>query len=148
MRNLEEDYSRYEAINEAYKAAGESEEAGKKARAKYQELLEEVRTEGKDYGNLMRLYTEMKERGNAYIDIKDPSEYRDEAHMIETMRTYGIKAFTFTSGWSSAMESLWELEQAGAKNQGMVEVNGSKTYDFSKKEETFEKKHGFLFTID
>jgi hypothetical protein len=148
MRNLENDYSRYEAINEAYKAAGESEEAGEKARAEYQELLEEVRTEGQDYGNLMRLYTEMKERGNTYIDIKDPSEYRDEVHLVEAMRTYGIKAFTFTSGWSSAMESLWELEQAGAKNQGMVEVNGSKSYDFSARKETFEKKHGFLFTID
>ena len=48
MRSLEKDYRRYEAINKAYEAAGKSEEAGAKARADYQALLEEVRTEGKD----------------------------------------------------------------------------------------------------
>lgn len=148
MRSLENDYRRYEEINKAYDAAGKTEEAGEKARAAYQDLLTEVRTEGKDYGKLMRLYTEMKEHENTYIDIKDPDEYEDVAHLIETLRTYGIKAFTFTSGWSSALESLWNLEKAGARNQGMIEVNGNKEYHFGKEEPSFEKKHGFLFTID
>ena len=146
MRSLEKDYRRYEAINKAYEAAGKSEEAGEKARADYHVLLEEVRAEGKDYGNLMRLYTQMKERENTYIDLD--GTYEDEEHILETFRTYGIKAFTFTSGWTSALESLWKFEQAGAKSQGMIEVNGNKSYHFGDAEATVDKKHGFLLTID
>jgi len=146
MRNLKEDYRRYEEITKAYEAAGKTEEAGEKARAAYQELLAEVRAEGAEYGRLTRLYTEMNERENDYIDLD--GTYEDAAHILEIFKTYGIKEFAFTSTWSSALESIWRFEQAGAKNHGMIELNGMKTYKPGDEEPSFEKKHGFLFTID
>lgn len=123
MRNLENDYRRYDEINKAYDAAGKTEEAGEKARADYQDLLTEVRAEGDGYGWLMRLYSEMKEKENDRIDL---DELRiDAKDALETMKKYGITEFTFSSTWSSTIEKVWDFEQAGAKMLGMTQVNAS-----------------------
>ena len=67
MRNLEEDYRRYAAIEKKLMEDGNTKEAEEEARKEYQELLEEVRAEGKQYGKLMRLYTDMKKKENLTI---------------------------------------------------------------------------------
>lgn len=138
MRNLEDDYRRYEEIESRWKGNEEQ------ARDDYQELLEEVRSEGKAYGNLMRLYCEMKRRGNERIDFDSPFSLMTEAEWLHTLRTYGIKEFTLSSGWSSAVESAWKLQEAGAKLEGLIEINGDR---IGWKQEEVERKPAYLFRV-
>lgn len=145
MRNLEEDYRRYAAIEKKLMEDGNTKEAEEEARKEYQELLEEVRAEGKQYGKLMRLYTEMKKKENLTI-VLDGS-YDDILDTLLAFKEYGISKFVFASGWTDAMEQLWKIQSAGAINLGMVEVNESKDYSFTTKQYEYRKVHGFLFQI-
>lgn len=145
MRNLEEDYRRYAAIEKKLMEAGNTKEAEEEARKEYQELLEEVRAEGRQYGKLMRLYTDMKKKENLTI-VLDGS-YDDILDTLLAFEAYGIKRFVFASGWTDALEQLWKIQSAGVTNLGMVEVNGSIEYNFKTHEDEFKKVHGFLFQI-
>jgi hypothetical protein len=147
MQEIEADYRRYEEADAAYtKADMEHDEAAvKEAREAYHKLLEEVRAKGKDYSFMMRLYSDMKKRHNDYIDMD--GTYDDEEKIIGIFRDFGVKAFTFTSTWSSALESAWNYQKAGTKVDGMIEVNGNQKISFGSDEVEFEKKHGFLFTL-
>lgn len=147
MQEIEADYRRYEEADAAYtKADMEHDEAAvKEAREAYHKLLDEVRAKGEDYSFMMRLYSDMKKRHNDYLDMD--GTYDDEKKIIGIFRDFGVKAFTFTSTWSSALESAWNYQKAGAKAAGMIEINGNQKITFGSDEVKFEKKHGFLFTL-
>ena len=147
MQELEADYRRYEEIDAAYtKAERENnDEAIRRAWEEHKEIVKEVRAKGRDYDFMMRLYSDMKERRNDYIDMD--GTYDDEEKILGIFRDFGVKAFTFTSTWSSALDSAWNYQKAGAKAAGMIEVNGNQKTRFGSDEAEFEKKHGFLFTL-
>ena len=142
---LEQVYTREEELErayEAYKAAGD--EAGmEKARKEYQAMEKEVlETEDSDFGFAFRLYKQMKECGNEYIDLS--IAIHDEVGVLQTLRKYGFEHFTFSSGWSSAVESAWIFQQNGCRLLGLIELN-SIHKDWTTGER--EKVHGYLFSI-
>ncbi len=142
---LEQVYTREAELERAYEAAkAAGDEAGmEKARKEYQAMEKEVlETEDSDFGFAFRLYKQMKECGNEYIDIS--TAIHDELGVLNTLRKYGIESFTFSSGWSSAVESAWIFQENGCRLEGLVELNGT-TKDWITGER--EKVHGYLFSI-
>ena len=89
-----------------------------------------------------RLYKQMKECGNEYIDLS--FLIHDEVGVLQTLRKYGVEHFTFSSGWSSAVESAWIFQQNGCKLEGLVELYGLNR-DWTTGER--EKVHGYLFRL-
>ena len=143
---FEETYAKDTAILASYHAADQAEDlAGiEKARAEHDALLERIREEGSDFEMLYGLYCRAREIGNALIDIREPHEYNDAAKLIASLRKYGIEEFTFSSGWSSAIESAWEFTQQGCKLEGLVEVN-DRIKSFGRKD--YDKRHALLFRV-
>ena len=142
--NFAQEYAREEAIKNAYHAAEKAgdEDGKKKARVDIRSLTEEIAAKGDDYAFVYRLYQEMMEAGNDHIDLRDP--IRDDAKMIETLRNLGVESFTFSSGWSSAVESAWIFQRCGCRLQGLIELNSPHMNWFTG---TREKVHGYLFSI-
>ena len=142
--NFAQEYAREQAIRAAYNTAKETgNESGiEKAKADMRSLNEEIGAKGDAYAFVYRLYKEMKEAGNEHIDLHDT--IRDEAKMIETLRSLGVESFTFSSGWSSAVESAWIFQQNGCRLQGLIELNSPHMNWFTG---TREKVHGYLFSI-
>ena len=142
--NFAQEYAREEAIRAAYNIAKETgNEAGiEKAKADMRSLNEEIGEKGDAYAFVYRLYQEMKEAGNEHIDMHDT--IRDEKKMIETLRSLGVESFTFSSSWSSAVESAWLFQQNGCRLEGLIELNGT-AKDWLTGER--EKVHGYLFSI-
>lgn len=142
---LEQVYTREAELEGAYdaaKAAGD--EAGMvKARNEYQVMEKEIlETEDSDFGFAYRLYKQMKECGNKYIDLS--IAIHDEIEVLRILRKYGFEHFTFSSGWSSAVESAWIFQQNGCRLEGLIELN-SIHKDWITGE--LEKVHGYLFSI-
>ena len=108
----------------------------------HQDLLQEVRVEGEAFGDMMRLYSEMKQQGNSRIDLS--GIYRKPEEVIRIFREFGVAEFTFSSTWSSAIQVSWAFTQMGCTLKGMTEVHGSKR-DFQTGE--YEKVPAFLFSL-
>ena len=104
------------------------------------EILE---TEDDDFGFAYRLYRQMKDCGNEYIDLS--IAIHDEVKVLNTLRKYGIERFTFSSGWSSAVESAWIFQQNGCKLEGLIELNGLNKDWFGTGES--EKVHSYLCSL-
>ncbi|MCD8159535.1 MAG: hypothetical protein LUD77_11855 [Clostridiales bacterium] len=101
--NFEDDYSREQEFCISFGKAEENEktEIGKAHDA----LWKEITAKGEDYTKLYKLYSETKERENDYIDLSDVVWERDVKPLIESFRKFGISKFTFSSTWSSAVET-------------------------------------------
>lgn len=144
MEMLEKFYERHEELEKKLDAAEndgntKAMEACQKA---HQELLEEVRAEGETFGDMMRLYSEMKQQGNSRLDLS--GTYRKPEEVIRIFREFGVTEFTFSSTWSSAIQTSWAFTQLGCTLKGMTEVHGSNR-DFKTGE--YKKVPAFLFTI-
>ena len=142
---LEQVYTREAQLERAYSAAKTaSDEVGmKKARDSYHEMEDEIlKTEDDDFGFAYRLYKQMKECGNEYIDLS--IAIHDEIGTLQILKKYGFEHFTFSSGWSSAVESAWIFQQNGCRLEGLIELN-SIHKDWTTGER--EKVHGYLFSI-
>ena len=89
---------------------------------------------------LLARYRKAKEAGDeaGMQDAKIPV-------YIETLKKLGFKNFTFSSTWSSAVETAWIFTQNGCSLKGLIEIN-SPYKDFMG--EGYEKAHGYLFSID
>ena len=99
---------------------------------------------GKPFELLYSLYAAAMKVGNEYIDLSELHEYRDAKELIDSFREYGVEAFTFSSGWSSATESAWAFLQNGCALAGMVEINGQHKAFGS---DEYEKRPAFLFRV-
>jgi len=144
MKSFEAEYAMEYAIRDAYKMCERrGDETGmEEARSLMRKHLDEIAQKGDFYAFVYRLYQEMKEAGNEHIDLHDT--IRDEAKMIETLRSLGVESFTFSSGWSSAVESAWIFQQNGCRLQGLIELNSPHMNWLTG---TREKVHGYLFSI-
>ena len=144
MEMLERFYERHEELERKLDAAENdgNTRAIEACQKGHQELLEEVRAEGETFGDMMRLYSEMKQQGNSRIDLS--GIYRKPEEVIRIFREFGVAEFTFSSTWSSAIQVSWAFTQMGCTLKGMTEVHGSKR-DFQTGE--YEKVPAFLFSL-
>lgn len=108
----------------------------------YQKLLQEVRAEGEDFGDMMRLYSEMKKRGNKLLDLS--GSYKDPERIVRVFREFGVTEFTFSSTWSNAMDVAWAFTKLGCSLVGMTEIYSDNKKFMSKE---YEKGPAFLFTL-
>lgn len=144
MEMMERFYGRSEELEKKFLAA---EKAGNEkkmnaCREAYQELLKEVRAEGEDFGNMMRLYSDMKKHGNSLLDLS--GTYREPKKILQVFREFGVKEFTFSSTWSSAVQVAWEFTHLGCKLKGMTEIYGSGQKFMSNE---YERIPAFLFSL-
>ena len=144
MEMLERFYERHEELERKLDAAenGGNTKAMEACQRAHQELLEEVRAEGETFGDMMRLYSEMKQQGNSRLDLS--GTYRKPEEIIKIFRDFGVKEFTFSSTWSSAIQVSWAFTQLGCTLEGMIEIYGSGRKFMSNE---YEKVPAFLFSL-
>ena len=148
MKNqFAEEFARFCQIKEQYLAAKEAcDEVGMTAaRTEMAALNDSIAAKGQTYRNLYSLYESVQERGNEHIDLCECHDYRDEAALIASFRELGIETFTFSSRYSSAVESAWMFIQNGCTLKGMVEIN-SNTKKWEG--EGYEKCPAYLFSVN
>lgn len=135
-----------EILAEYLKAKEADDEAGKvAAREKHYAFEEDLEEKGNEFCWAYRLFEEQQERENAYIDLHDTMKDSSIPVHIETLRKLGFIHFTFSSTWSSAVETAWIFTQCGCSLKGLIEIN-SQYKNFMG--DGYEKAHGYLFSID
>ena len=144
MEMLERFYERHEELERKLDAAENdgNTRAIEACQKGHQELLEEVRAEGEAFGDMMRLYSEMKQQGNSRLDLS--GTYRKPEEVIRIFREFGVTEFTFSSTWSSAIQVAWEFTQMGCTLKGMTEIYGSGRKLMSNE---YEKVPAYLFSL-
>jgi hypothetical protein len=143
MKEFERDYAAFEKIKASYHESL-SEEEKEKVRADYKAWADGIEAKGKDYADTFRIYKDARDNGNSRMDISEPHEHRDIPQLIANLKEYGVTEFTFSSGWSSAIEASWEFLQNGCELAGMVEVFTGHTAFMSDEKETAP---AYLFRI-
>ena len=119
-------------------------EVMKTARAEIKALMEEIDSKGEAYARNYRLYREAVECGNEYIDW-DALLYGEKVEeFVNELRNCGIEKFTFSSGWSNAIELAWLFTQNGCVLEGFVQINNKYKDTFTN---AHEKKPALLFSI-
>jgi len=144
---LEQEYEAFVNIKAAYADAKEARNADEveKTNAAYETLLASVRAKGSDYSRISRLYNDSRERGNEYIDLSEPYQYEDAEKLLTLLRDYGFDHVTMSSGWTSAVETAWQLCKLGCTIEGMVEINGTSRDYFNGNR--YERVPAYLFGL-
>ena len=144
MEMLERFYQRHEELERKFDAAEKAGDtkAMDACQDSHQNLLQEVRVEGEAFGDMMRIYSEMKQQGNSRLDLS--GTYRKPEEIIRIFRDFGVKEFTFSSTWSSAIQVSWAFTQLGCTLEGMIEIYGSGRKFMSNE---YEKVSAFLFSL-
>ena len=149
MKNneLRNDYEAEMRCERAYDEAerNNDENGMNAAREAYKVWKTELENKDEAYIHLYRLYRDAKRQGNELIDLSDVIWGKEVEPLIRSFREYGIERFTFSSGWSSAVETAWKFTQLGCKLEGMVEINGRTPAFLS---DDLEKVHGYLFSVN
>ena len=148
MKNntFEIEYQQELAIRAAYNAAKEADDTAgmEEARAAIHALWDSINAKGAAYIRIARDYKDARDRENELLDFNNVIWDKDAEALVECMRENGIKQFTFSSGWSSAVETAWLFLQHGCKLEGMIQINGEKNW-FGSGE--FEQKPAYLFSV-
>lgn len=144
MEMIERFYGRSEELEKKFDAAEKVGDAQtmQACRDAYQELVKEVRAEGEAFGDMMRLYSDMKKHGNSRLDLS--GTYWKQEKILKTFREFGVTEFTFSSTWSSAIQVAWAFTQMGCTLEGMIEIYGSGRKLMSNE---YEKVPAFLFSL-
>jgi hypothetical protein len=147
MKNtFEAAYQQELKIRAAYdtaEAAG-SEEGKEAARTAIHELWDSIEAQGAACSRIYREYTNSRDKGNEYLDLHDVIWDRDVENLITCMRENGIERFTFSSGWSSAVETAWLFQENGCKLEGLIQINGDEdTWNDGE----YKKAPAYLFSI-
>lgn len=142
MKNIfEETYQKIAGLKKQYDSANETEKAN--IRDAYSKVYESISALGEAAPRIWREYETARENGNALLDINDVVWEKDVETLVKGLREFGIEQFTFSSGWSSAVDTAWLFQQNGCKLLGLVEINGN--MDFLKG--VHQKLHGYLFSL-
>ena len=104
MNTFENFYNRIRDAKNAYNAA-RTEDEKNTARAAYKAVWDELKELGNAACRLFKEYEVSRDSGNEHLDISEVVWDRDVADLITAMRENGIKHFTFSSTWSSAVET-------------------------------------------
>ena len=147
-KQFELDYELEKSIYESYRKAKDAgdEEGMTKYRAMYnEEFSPYMKAKEGSYLNLYRMYKDARERGNEHIDFDEPYQYRDADTLLDSLKKYEVERFTFSSGWSSAIETAWELVQKGCTLEGMTEINGRTTKIWT---DEYERIPAYIFKVN
>lgn len=144
MNIFEEAYRGIQEAKKAYAAATNTAEQDA-ARAIYNQATAKLDGLSSTEQRIWSAYETAKDCGNEYIDLNDT--IRDDAveGLVACMNEYGIEAFTFSSTWSSAVETAWLFQKAGCTLAGLIEINSQHKAFMS---DEFEKAHGYLFKLN
>ena len=141
---FEETYKGIQEAKRTYDAAAD--EAGQNAaRALYKQVTVKLDGLSTIEQRIWRAYETAKDCGNEYLDINDTISDDAVEGLVTCMRDYGIEAFTFSSTWSSAVETAWLFQKAGCKLAGLIEINSHYKAFMS---DEYEKAHGYLFKLN
>ena len=146
MSTLAAEYEQELKIRNDYDvaAAAGDEEGQEEARTEIHRLWDSITAKGDTYARIYRDYKDAMNKGNTYIDFHDVIWDQDVPGLIACMRENGIERFTFSSGWSSAVETAWLFKKNGCILEDLVQVSGSqKGYGV----EGYEKIPAYLFRI-
>jgi len=121
--DLYEENRKNEAAYDAAEAA-KDQEGMEAARSRHEELCQLARDNGRDFCYMLRLYTSMKERENVVIDLDDVHDNQVE-EVAGILHEFGVKKFTFSSTWSSAISAVWEFCQRGFVMEGLIQINST-----------------------
>lgn len=143
---LKQDYETEQRIRAQYKAADAQNdtEGVAAARAAIRAHMKQVSAKGDSYERVYRLYCEAMERGNQHIDLREVIWDSHVAGLIQSFREYGIEHFTFSSTWSSSVETAWLFAKNGCALEGLLEINGPHQAFGS---EEYEKVPAYLFAV-
>lgn len=150
IKNFEEAYAQEQDMIRRHREAGErgDKEAQAAIRAERKAWGAEVDAMGDAFVRVYCSYSESMERHNKYLDFHEVIWDKDVKKVIDTLRRYGIEKFTFSSGWSSAVETAWLFQMNGCRLEGLVEVNGCRNFTDDGEDGGFEKRHGYLFSVN
>ena len=140
---FEETYQGIQEAKSAYEAASDEKEK-EAARAIYQKATESLDGLSEVEMKIWNYYEAAKDCGNEYIDINDIINDAEVENLVACMKEYGIEAFTFSSHWSSAVETAWLFQKAGCSLAGLIEINSHHKDVFTGE---LEKAHGYLFKL-
>lgn len=143
---FEEAYKEIQEAKKAYSAAEEAHdtEGLDVARNLYKKAVASLEgLTGVDI-TIWRAYESARDCGNEYLDLNDNISDEEAGELVVRMKAYGFEAFTFSSTWSSAVETAWLFRKAGCVLAGLVEIN-SQHKAFGSNE--YEKVHGYLFKL-
>ena len=144
MNIFEEAYRGIQEAKKAY-AAATSEAEQDAARAIYKQATAKLDGLSNIEKRIWSAYETAKDCGNEYLDLNDTIRDDTVEDLVACMKEYGITAFTFSSTWSSAVETAWLFQKAGCTLAGLIEIN-SQHKDFRSDE--YEKAHGYLFKLN
>lgn len=146
MNAFERDYQQELKIRADYDAAEKAgdEIAQEAARTAIHKLWEGINEKGGAYARIYRDYKTSRDKGNDLIDLRDVIWDKDVERLIACMRENGIARFTFSSTWSSAVETAWLFKENGCELEGLIQVNGDKSFF---KDDEYDKAPAYLFSI-
>ncbi len=121
--NFANEYAQEMAIRAQYHDATD-EQGREAARAAYVAHKAHIEAKGNGYASLYRFFAEAQEQGNERIDLHEAIWDSRVKPLIDCLREYGIEEFTFSSTWSSAVETAWLFLQNGCSLQGLIQING------------------------
>ena len=137
----------YRGIQEAKKAyvVATSEAEKDAARAIYKQATAKLDGLSNTEQRIWNAYETAKDCGNEYLDLNDTISDDEVEDLVACMKEYGITAFTFSSTWSSAVETAWLFQKAGCTLAGLIEINSQHKAFMS---DEYEKAHGYLFKLN
>ena len=144
MNIFEEAYAGVQNARSVYKAAATAAEK-EQARALYKEATAKIEDLTEVERCVWEAYAGAKDRGNEYLDFDGVIQAELVEDLVKCLRDCGIKAFTFSSAWSSTVETAWLFQKAGCNLTGLVELNSSIKSCMS---DEFEKVPGYLFSVN
>lgn len=144
MNIFEETYKEIQKAKKAYAAATNKDEQDA-ARALYKQATAKLDGLSSTEQRIWSAYETAKDCGNEYLDLNDTISDGTVEGLVACMKEYGIEAFTFSSTWSSAVETAWLFQKAGCTLAGLIEINSQHKAFMS---DEYEKAHGYLFRIN
>lgn len=69
------------------------------------------------------MYKKAKENKNQYLDLNEVIWDNEVESIIKILRDNGIKKFTFSSTWTSAIKTAWLFKQNGCTLEGLTQIN-------------------------
>ena len=144
MNIFEEAYRGIQEAKKAYAAATNTAEQDA-ARALYKQVTTKLDGLSSTEQRIWSAYETAKDCGNEYIDLNDTIREDEVEGLVACMKKYDIEAFTFSSTWSSAVETAWLFQKTGCTLAGLIEINSQHKAFMS---DEYEKAHGYLFKVN
>lgn len=141
---FEETYKGIQEAKRAYDAATTKEDQ-EAASLRYMTVQKNLAGLTKAECMIWRAYESSMDCGNKCIDFNEPINDNAVEELIAYMKAYGFEAFTFSSTWSSAVETAWLFQKAGCRLAGLIEINSQHKSFMS---DEYEKAHGYLFKLN